>query len=228
MLRALQWDMIAASIPTDFVGYGEKTGVALTAGGSITGQSIAMTAISSANIFGTITGPAGFVIDNKSLSVVFPDNGMNPLGRDTGAGASFTYVVPAITGATISLEVATTKGTAISYAKKTGILPVSGATNVSTTTPFSWNPVPSVVYVMIVFGLPGSQEYWVIAEGNSGTIPDLTALGLGLPKSASGSWSVRTFGPFANIDAATATAGLSFQGYATNTVSDSRPFTTGP
>ncbi len=245
VFRALQW-FVVAGIPGDFDGYGEKAGVALTAGGSIAGQSIAMTAVTAENITGTITVPAGFVIANKSLSVVFPDNAMIPLGQDNGAGASFTYVVPAITGATISLEVATSKGAAISYAKQTGILPgsngisitlpdaaspilpVSGATNVSTTTPFSWNPVPSVVYVMVVFGLPGSQEYWVITEGNSGTIPDLTALGLGLPKGASGSWSVRTFGPFANIDAAAATAGLSSQGYATNAVSDSRAFTTAP
>jgi hypothetical protein len=117
MLRALQW-FVAAGVPGDFDGYGEKAGVALTAGGSITGQSIAMTAVTLGNITGTITVPAGYAIHDKSLNVVFPDNGIMAMGTGTGAGASFTYVVPAITGATISLEVTSVKGTAISYARK--------------------------------------------------------------------------------------------------------------
>jgi hypothetical protein len=81
---------------------------------------------------------------------------------------------------------------------------------------------------MIVFGLPGSQEYWVIAEGNSGTIPDLTALGLGLPKNTLYTWYITSYGPFANIDAAAGTNGVFPQGDIIQSASSQRTFTTAP
>lgn len=246
ILRALQWDKNAAGMPTTFLGFGEKTGVAITAGGAFAGQNIAMTALSTQNISGTVSVPAALALENKSLSMAFPNNGTMSLGTEFGTASAFTYVVPTIIGTTLSVTaLAAGVGFGQSSVTKTGIapgttgitltipdptalsLPVDAATGVTTTTPFSWTPVSSAIYVLALLG-PGGTYYLVISGGNSGTIPDLTALGLGLPKSASFSWQVQSHGPFSNIDAAAGATGYISQGDVIHTVSSIRSFTTAP
>ena len=246
ILRALQWDKNAAGMPTTYVGYGEKTGVAITSGGTFAGQNIAMTALSSQNISGTVTVPAALILGTKILSLAFPTNGSMSLGTESGTATAFTYVVPSITGTTLSVTAEASSGGATSLAGKAGIapgtnaialiipdptalsLPVNAAAGVTTTTPFSWTPRPSAVYVMVIGGAVNQPSYMVITGGNSGTIPDLTALGLGLPKSTLYSWYVTTYGPFTNIDAAAAATGYVPQGDLIKSISSTRTFTTAP
>jgi hypothetical protein len=118
ILRALQWDMNASLMPTNYVGYGEKTAVAITAGGSFAGQNIAMTAVSSQNISGTVTVPAALVLGSKTLVLSFPTNGSMLLGTDNGTATAFTYAVPVITGTTLSVSGQATGGGATSMAVK--------------------------------------------------------------------------------------------------------------
>ncbi len=169
ILRALQWDNNAAGMPTTFVGYGEKTGVAITAGGTFAGQNIAMTNVSTQNISGTVIVPAALVLNSKSLSLAFPNNGNMTLGTEAGTATAFTYGVPAITGITLSVGALAGSGGATSIALKAGIapgttgitltvpdlmalsLPVNAATGVTTTTPFSWTPLSSAIYQMTVY-----------------------------------------------------------------------------
>ena len=246
ILRALQWDNNAAGMPTTFVGYGEKTGVAITAGGTFAGQNIAMTNVSTQNISGTVIVPAALVLNNKSLSLAFPNNGNMTLGTEVGTATAFTYGVPAITGITLSVGALAGSGGATSTALKAGIapgttgialtlpdlmalsLPVNAATGVTTTTPFSWTPLSSAIYQMTLYG-PGNQpSYLVFTGGNSGTIPDLTALGLGLPKNTLYTWYITSYGPFANIDAAASAYGIYPQGDVIQSASSQRTFTTAP
>jgi hypothetical protein len=107
-------------------------------------------------------------------------------------------------------------------------LPVNAATGVTTTTPFSWTPLTSSIYAVLINGPANQPDYLVITGSNSCTIPDLTTLGLGLPQGIAYSWSVLTFGPFANIDAAAGTSGFVPKGDATETISAQRTFTTAP
>ena len=246
ILRALQWDKNAAGMPTTYVGYGEKTGVAITAGGTFSGQNIAMTALSNQNISGIVTVPAALVLETKSLLLTFPTKGSVSLGTESGTATAFTYVVPTITGAVLSVTAfAAGSGVGQCSVTKAGIapgttgitltipdptilsLPVNAATGVTTTTPFSWSPVSSAIYAVTLVG-PGSQYYIVITGGNSGTIPDLTALGLGLPKSASFAWQVQSYGPFSSIDAAAGATGYVPQGDVILSASSIRTFTTAP
>ncbi len=107
-------------------------------------------------------------------------------------------------------------------------LPVDAATGVTTTTPFSWTPLSSAIYRMQVVGPANQPTYVVFTGANSGTIPDLTALGLGIPKNTLYTWSLTAYGPFANIDAAAGTNGVFPQGDVIRSMSPERTFTTAP
>lgn len=246
ILHALQWDKNAAGMPTAFTGYGEKTGVSITAGGTFAGQNVAMTAATGGTIAGTVTVPAGLTLSSKALSLVYNTNGSVSLGSESGTATSFSYTVPVLSGTTLSVTSVATGATGTSIVQKSGIapgatgvaltlpsppapsLPVAAATGVTTTTPFSWAPIASTVYLFLVSGAGTQPSYLVITSSPTATIPDLTSLGLGLPKGIGYTWSVIAFGPFANIDASASATGLIPQVDMIQSQSASRTFTTAP
>lgn len=246
VLHALQWDKSAAGMPTAFTGYGEKTGVTITAGGTFAGQSVAMTAATAGTIAGSVTVPAGLTLTTKSLSLVFATKGTISLGSESGTAASFSYVVPVVTGTTLTFTASASGATGSTTAQKSGIasgatgvsltipsppapsLPVDAATGVTTTTPFSWAPINSTIYLVILSGPASQPDYLVITSSPTATIPDLTALGLGLPKGIGYTWNVLALGPFANIDAAAGPTGILPQTDAIQATSGGRTFTTAP
>ncbi len=245
-LHAMQWDINPSGMPVAFHGYGEKTGVSVTAGGTFAGQNIAMTAVSAQTISGSIIVPATLSLSGKTLNLQWPTIGTMILGGEGGTATTFTYAVPVVTGTTLSVIVAASSGGARGNVIKTGIapgtsgialtiptppalsLPVEAATGVSVTTPFSWTPVASTIYLMTLTGHADEPDYLVVTDSPTATIPDLNALGLGLPAGATYSWNVYAAGPFANINAAAGPSGYLQQGDALNAVSSSRTFTTAP
>jgi hypothetical protein len=246
VLHALQWDRNAAGMPTAFTGYGEKTGVTVTAGGTFAGQNVAMTAATGGTIAGTVTVPAGLTLSSKAMSLVFATKGTISLGSESGTGTSFSYVVPVVPGTTLSVTASASGATGSVSAQKSAIasgatdvaltlpsppapsLPVDAATGVTIATPFSWTPINSTVYIVILNGPATQPDYLVITSSPTATIPDLTALGLGLPKGIAYSWNILALGPFANIDAAAGATGILPQTDGVQASSGGRTFTTAP
>jgi hypothetical protein len=246
VLHALQWDKNAAGMPTGFTGYAEKTGVSITAGGTFAGQNIAMTAVTGQTITGAVTVPAGLTLGTKAMSLVFPTKGTISLGSESGTATSFSYTVPVVTGTTLTVSASASGTGGVVSAAKSGIasgatgvaitipsppspsLPVDAATGVSTATPFSWAPIGSTIYLLLLNGPANQPDYLVITASPTGTIPDLTALGLGLPKGLGYTWNVLAFGPFATIDAAASPTGIIPLGDVVTATSASRTFTTAP
>ena len=246
VLHALQWDKNAAGMPTAFTGYGAKTGVTVTAGGTFANQGIVMTTATASTVAGSITVPAGLTLFSKSMLLVFDTKGTINLGSESGTTTSFSYAVPVVAGTSLSVTANASGVTGQSSVQKSGIapgatgiaitlpsppapsLPVDAATGVTTTTPFSWTPISSVAYLLLVNGPTNQPDYLVITSSPNGTIPDLTALGLGLPKGIGYTWNVIAFGPFANIDAAASATGLIPQTDLIQCQSSSRAFTTAP
>jgi hypothetical protein len=107
-------------------------------------------------------------------------------------------------------------------------LPVDAATGVTTTTPFSWAPIGSTIYLVLLNGPASQPDYLVITSSPTATIPDLTTLGLGLPKGIAYTWNVIAFGPFTNIDAAAGATGFIPQTDGIQSSSAGRTFTTAP
>lgn len=246
VLRALEWDRNAAGIPTGYTGFGEKTGVAITSGGTFATQNIAMTATTSLNIAGTVTVPASFTLNTKSLGLTFSAGENFTLGTESGTGTAFNYPVPTITGATFSVSAAASGTTGTGTVRKAGItagatgvavtvpspaalsLPVNAATGVDTTTSFSWTPSASSIYLVYFNGPVNQPDYLIITSETSTKIPNLASLGMGLPVSTAYSWVVMGYGPYTSVDAAAGTAGLLTQGDSQVSLSTSRTLTTAP
>ena len=225
-IHGLQWETNGSGMPLTYKGYGTKTGVTITNGGSFAGQNVALTAATAAVVSGSVTIPAGFTLGTKSIALNFNKFGTIPLGTDATSATAFSFNVPAIAGFTLqlaatasaaslgssSMAVNTTSGT-------TGItiavpaspqhsLPVNAAAGVTTTTPFSWTAVPGGVYVVRFDGPAGEPDLLVVTSATSATIPDLSAQGLGLGASKAYTWAIFSFGPFADMNASAGPDGL--------------------
>lgn len=104
-IRALKWLFDGTNLPTDYKGYGEKLGVALSDGGAFTSQNVTMSGVSEATISGSVTLPAGYTLASKRMAVGFADRSLINVLTDMGASTNFAYTTPNITGATIQMQV---------------------------------------------------------------------------------------------------------------------------
>ncbi len=92
----------------------------------------------------------------------------------------------------------------------TAVVPADHATNVGTTTDFTWTPMTGTVYVLFLLGSGTSPNYFVFTAATSARIPDLSAQGLGL--SGAFRWVVNAFGPVASVDDLAGAAALHLVG----------------
>ncbi len=245
-IHALQWEKNAEGMPVSYTGYAVKPGVPISSGGTFANQDITMTAVSSQTIFGSVSVPAGLVLSSKSMLISFAGNGLMTLWTETAATTAFSYPVPSITGATITLAAQALGSAGFGYVAKSGIppgassinlpiplppvqsLPVDAATGVSSATVFSWTSLASTVYLLTLTGPAGQPTYYVVTGTTTATIPDLSALGLGLPAGVAYSWNVLALGPHANIDAAAGPNGYYRVGDQFYGQTSSRTLTTAP
>lgn len=252
-IHALQWQRDAGGLPTDYKGYGTKTGVALSNGGAFPGQNVALTNVAEANLSGSVSVPTGYTLSGKVLSASFSPNANVQVLTDSTATNNFSYVTPNIGGATMLLAATATKpavAQVISYKaglapNATGVslnipaapelgLPANAATNITPSIDFSWSAFSGGVY-LVYFNGPGSQpDYYVVTTATTTRIPDLSSLGLALPPATSYSWQIYAFAPFASVDAAAGPEGF-LAGIVSVPSSDrsialtnSRTFTTAP
>jgi hypothetical protein len=235
-LHALQWlqndtyDPSSVNIPSSYSGYGFKANVSLANGSTVTGQDIAMTAVTPATFAGTYTAPPGYTLERKQVALNFGSGGLMLIVDDEGAAEAFSYTTPNIPGATLILAGVATSGTDNDGAPGTSYsifydldlavdatsvtatppaaavlsLPLNWEMGVTAATPFSWTAVPGGVHLFSVGPSDGSSSpvYLVLTSGTSATIPDLSSAGLSLPTSATYGWTVFGLGPYADVEAA--------------------------
>lgn len=248
-LHALQWLFDGTGLPTDYKGYGSKTGVALSNGGAFTGQNVALSGISEASVSGNVGVPTGYAMTSKAMDVAFANRARIAVLSDTSSSASFTYTTPNIAGATVNLTTTLNKGATVSVRTvKTGLavnasgisinpvagselsLPATAATNVGYSNIFSWSQFVGGVHI-VAFNSAG-PDYIVITSDTSTSIPNLSSVGLALPASTPYTWEVFGIAPFASVDeaASTSTWVNTFLGATDGTISTSatRSFTTAP
>jgi hypothetical protein len=225
-LYALQFDYnTTTGLPTTYLGYGTRSGIALLDATSNPNGNDTMSAVSSAQVSGTVTAPAGYTIGGKSLGLRLGDKGLLSLLSESNPAAAFTYNTPTVSGATFTIMASASKSGASSIAYKVGVagnatgvsvnipnapdqsLPINAATNITTGSLFSWSPFTGGIH-LVIFQSGGKPSYYVITASASDSIPNLGSAGLGLPVASTYSWAVYGFGPFANVDAATGPAGF--------------------
>ncbi|HUJ59096.1 MAG TPA: carboxypeptidase-like regulatory domain-containing protein [Kofleriaceae bacterium] len=251
-LRAL-WlrDYSPTSVPDGYGGYGSIP-LTLSAGATLTGKNVALAAVSTANISGTMTAAAGFVPTLRSLRIQFADGepGLWYMIRDSntsGLGASFDYVVPVIAGATfVMVGGATSAADDVStrvlpaLAPGTGIdvsvpaiaeasAPADNATGVTGATPFSWSAGPAQsVYVASFGAAAGFPAYTVITTQLGTTLGDFAQLAMPLPSGTMYGWQVSEVAPFQSMDDYASASGLAWQDYADYSLPSATSYPTTP
>ena len=194
-----------------YKGYGVRTGIAVNDGSTLNNQFDTLQSVATTQFTSTLTVPAGYTVSNKTLFLKPSQFALINLLSDATPSAALSYYTPAVSGATLLLQVTAIKGPGNGTAYyKTGVgtgatgvivtlpaapdlsLPVDAATGVDTTVTFSWTQMTGAVHLLI-FNSPGNPSYIVITSGTSATIPNLKGLGLGLPSSQTYSWQVYGF-----------------------------------
>jgi hypothetical protein len=220
-LHALQMRYVPSTgLPSAFTGYASKP--LTVADGSISvGQDLALLPITSSNVSGTVTAPAGYALQGKGVGTTL-DGALALYFEDASTSAGFSYVVPVVPGgqALVSATVSKPGGGTTFYARRglapgasgvqlapyappEAILPADGATRVDSQMRFSWTPFTRGIHLVMFEPVSaGAPRITVVTAETSASIPDLSALGLALPRSTQYTWHVEGVGPLADVDAA--------------------------
>jgi len=214
-LYALQWRADAAGRPVEYAAFARRGPLHLADGASLDGQhlQLAMTPSATATLSGTGSWPADARLRIKAR---FGDARMAVVD-DPAPTASFRYATPAAAD-DVELTVTTgnPSGNILSqYSLGTFLggvapdatdaalaivappnpdLPPDGSTLTSTSTVFRWQAMGAVspVYVACLQG-SNATDAWVlklVTTANSVTVPDLSALGVTVPRSGTFTWWV--------------------------------------
>jgi hypothetical protein len=203
------------------------------------------TTIGTDTLAGTVSLPTGYSVSSKSVGIQTSDGGSISLFTDGSTSTSFTYNLPAISGAKAVVGVVATdpsgafieyqsdakatnaKGVSISIPTAvTQSLPVTGATNVKAGQVFSWNPLSQGLNLVIFTGPAGQPRVTVITTAASDTLPSLSAVGLSYPTAANYTWLVGALAPFSNTDAMAGSS--TFTKFTVLSETAARTFTTAP
>lgn len=227
VMHALQVRNSAGGVPVEYKAYGKREGVARASGGTFAGQTVRLNVIPNGNLSGTVSVPAGYTLAAKGLYLqVSPENLMSLQAENTSA-AAFSFVTPNIGPTALTLYAGARKGGAGSTVYRRGLpatasglalsipagpeqnLPADGATGVGTTTQFSWSAFAGGVHAAEFYSDAANKPTYIIyTAGTSTTIPDLSAVGLGLPPATPYKWSVLALAPISNIDQIAVDAGF--------------------
>jgi hypothetical protein len=205
-----------------YTGYGSKSGVTLSNGGSLTGQDVALSPVQEATMTGTISGPAGSTLGAAGVGLNFGAGRYdNFLLVDEQATPSFSWVTPVIPGTTLSAWAYSSgpqgqegggarrgslapdaSGVTLTIpAGPTLHLPADSAVGVSAATSFTWSRFSGGVHIVQFSEQTGPLILYVFTADTATTIPDLGSAGPHLPPGTLGTWQVTGIGPVASMDA---------------------------
>jgi hypothetical protein len=233
VLHALQWraDSATPGLPVAYIGYGARAGVTLVDGAALSSQDVAMTTPANGSISGAVVAN-GYTVFSKGVSVVFETSHAFAAFEGAGDGSpdtAFSYVTPAVPGASLALRVLARKpdplvsGSIWADVTKTGfgtsetgvtvILPVGidptapaeGATGVGAGTAFRWTPLDGAVYLIHVLPVQPHLQgaaLWIVTDGTTIGLPDLSTIGFAFAGSTTWEWDVDARAPFSVDDAA--------------------------
>jgi len=247
-LQALQWEYDpATNLPVRYTGYGARTGATVMDGGSLFGQDLQLAPVGTGALTGSVTLPPGAVLVGKSVSLVIGTlsggAALWALFQDTVKALGFSYAAPEVPGEGIQVSALATMGEArveagklLASASASGVTvtlppvvelgqPAEGAPDVGAGTRLTWNRINRAVYVIQLGPMTAGPTYWIFTADTTTTIPDLTAVGAGLPAGAAYSWAVLALTPFDDLNQAAGPANVATTGDWTTSVSATRHLT---
>ena len=196
--------------------YGSRSNVTVVEGGTANQQDVALTPVETSSFSVTVPSP---LTDEVDAYVVF-DHSRVYLGVVLFPKDTASFVIPRIPGTTITIAAAhnppmmagtfTTlsglapdaSGVAINFTSPPGITsPGGGATNVDTSTEFTFTPFEGGMHHVTFEGTPSQPRFDLFTAGTTVRIPDLAAFGLGLPSQSTYTIHVSGMAPPASVDA---------------------------
>ena len=234
-LFAIQGERTSASSTTytKFTGFGRRDNVSLSNSATVSNQNVTLSSVANSTLAGSITVPSGLTLLNNSVSLRFAPSTSVPLFSETPSSNTFSYVVPVVAQSTFGFTAIALSSNFSSYSivTKSDVaagtnnlslsllvppspgLPADKATSVTRSSEFSWSSTPGGVNLVafVQRDSSGTATYTVtvVTTQTRTTIPDLSALGLALPASASLSWMVQEISPLASVDVLLSARGAS-------------------
>lgn len=220
-LHAVQMDVGPAG-PTGYQGWGDSLGITLTEGVPLAGQAIALESpVVSGAIDGSVSLPAGYAPAGRELDLQMEEGPWRmTLLADASPGATFGYLPPLVTGAHYDMAASARSPAGDTVGGGRFGLPgiAQGLSLVLPAAPalgepadggtagygavFSWEAygTPGAVYHVAFEPVrAGDPELHVVTTATKTALPDLRALGMGVP-AAQYRWSVRADGPWDDIE----------------------------
>ena len=227
--HALTWLRASSSfsaLPTSYLSYDTRNLSLADMGTSSVSFDLTNRTVPSGTITGTVTPSASGGDRINGLYVRFPTNANIHIVRDRSQPTNFSYLVPNVTGGSVTLAAEqgywSTPPYAVAHrddlsAGQTGIAltvptasslisPAAGATGVDASTLFRWSGTAKV----FLWSMVSDTDYkniFVVTTEQQGTIPTLPS-GPMLPANGACSWYVETSGSFQSVDEATGTGGM--------------------
>ena len=215
--------------------------------GSVSGQNISLSPVTSGSLSGTVSPPAGYTVAYKSVALQVATNLSLSAIFDGTSSTTFTYVTPAVASAVLTVTAAATSaagefsavlkagqspnGSGLTFTippAPTLTSPPASSTGVTVSTPFAWTAYPNGIYEFEAKSATG-PTFIVLTAATTATLPDLSSSGLPLPASTNYTWSIIGLSPVSSIDLLAAPGGINAVTVDLNeSESVSEAFTTGP
>lgn len=202
--------VMSGTVASSFVAYGSAQ-VTVTDGVEATADPITMSAATTQDLSGTVTygGQGTLAAVSSGINV---SSGSVGFSQDTSGSATFNHKVPGgVLGATGYAAAVAVDGAGFVGACRRGlsipasgvnialpsdappepVSPADGATNIGPGSILRWKGGTNRVH-LVTFYAAGEMQFDAFTVADQVTLPDLTAYGLPIPKSAIYSWSVAT------------------------------------
>lgn len=212
--------------------------------------SVTMAPVTTKTISGSVTVPAGFVVNAKTLAFVCGSKAQRPsypFTFDMGSASSFSYVTPVLTNL-LQMSASAKKGDASLYTQQFGLAPDASGVNLVLPAPielalpennalginpvtakFSWS-LSSLGANQVSFTptVQGPLVFSIYTSSTSVSLPDLSALGYAFPKGVNYKWSANAASNVPSVnDALNGVPRNYLKNYSTS-YSGERQFTTAP
>ncbi len=218
-LRALSWYTSGAGFPTDYIAFGEQTGITLSDGTIYDTTLATAPATSSGDVTVQVTLPFSTPMAQIIVGVQFDDGAALEIGGNTATSATFAaldrpgaamWVMANAWTGTRSVSVISpghVGGDSLTLEPAAPPAPVSppdGQTGVTDATVFSWTSYPGGPYSFSVMGTSPMGYFYspltVITAELSTTIPDLSVYGFTLAGGTTYGWWVGATAPTQTVD----------------------------
>jgi hypothetical protein len=229
--HALLWSRASvfnSSRPTAYIGYDTHPITSAEAVAGSVSFNLQNQTILTTNISGTVATSSTTDRDN-SVFVRFSSGATITLVDETNGATTFSYLVPTLPNATITVAAARSSTAFPPYTvahqdgivpAQTGIalsipdpavlrVPIASTTGVDANTVFQWTG-PSAVNVFRVDFDQGvsSNSMWVVTQQPQTQLPSFPGTGLAIPAGATAFWTVETHGNYATVNDATGPTGM--------------------